>query len=68
MVESPRAPFLRDPITVPRQERVAHYRAQATRYKKLAEREDRLFVREGLLDLARQMTEALTAAENFIRS
>jgi hypothetical protein len=48
------APFLRDPVTVPRQERAEHYRAQARRYQQLAEREDRLFVREGLLDLAGQ--------------
>jgi predicted hotdog family 3-hydroxylacyl-ACP dehydratase len=48
------AAFLRDPITVPREERVEHYRTQAARYKQLAEREDRPCIREGLLDLARQ--------------
>jgi len=55
--------FLSDPITVPRKERIEHYRAQATRYKQLAEWECRLSIREGLLDLARQcdeMAEALT--------
>ena len=71
MVQFFSAAFLRDPITVPRQERVEHYRAQAARYKELAERETRSFVREGLLDLARQcdpMAEALIAAKNFPRS
>jgi hypothetical protein len=65
MPQSPPAPFLRDPITVPRTELIEHYRAQAARYKKLAEREDRS-VREGLLDLARQcdaMAGALAGAK-----
>jgi hypothetical protein len=46
--------FLRDPITVSRNERIEHYRAQAARYRQLAEWEDRLSVREVLLGLARQ--------------
>jgi predicted hotdog family 3-hydroxylacyl-ACP dehydratase len=54
MSQSSPAPFLRDPITVPRKELIEHYRAQAARYRQLAEREDRPSVREGLLDLARQ--------------
>jgi hypothetical protein len=65
MPQSPPASFLSDPITVPRGERIEHYRGQAARYKQLAEWEDRLSIREGLLDLARQcdaMAEALTAA------
>ena len=48
------APFLRDPITVPRKELIEHYRAQAARYKQLAERQHRSSVYEGLLGLARQ--------------
>ena len=47
------APFLRDPITAPRQERVEHYRGQAARYKRMAEVESPS-VREGLLALAQQ--------------
>ena len=54
MPQSPPAPFLRDPITVPREERIEHYRGQAARYKQLAEWESKSSVREGLLDLARQ--------------
>ena len=54
MPQSPPAPFLRDPITVPRKELIEHYRAQAARYKQLAEREHRSWVSQGLLDLARQ--------------
>ena len=64
MSQSPRAPFLSDPITVSRKELIEHYRAQAARYKQLAEREHRSSVREGLLDLARQcdaMAQALAA-------
>ena len=64
MSQSLRAPFLRDPITVSRKELIEHYRAQAARYKQLAEREGRLSVRDGLLDLARQcdaMAEVLAA-------
>ena len=49
-----RASFLRDPVTVPREERLEHYRSMAARYRRMAEREGRSFVREGLLDLARQ--------------
>jgi uncharacterized ferritin-like protein (DUF455 family) len=65
MPQYPPASFLRDPITVPREERIEHYRVQAARYKQLAEQEGRLSVREGLLDLGRQcdaMAEALTVA------
>ena len=57
-------PFLRDPITVPRKELIEHYRAQAARYKQLAERQQRSSVYEGLLSLARQcdaMADALVA-------
>ena len=70
MSQSPSAPFLRDPITVPRKELIEHYRAQVARYKKLAEREDRSSVREGLLDLARQcdaMADALAGAKPELR-
>jgi len=49
-----KATYLRDPITVPRQERVEHYRAQAARYRYMAEPEVRSFIREGLLGLSRQ--------------
>ena len=65
MPQYPPASFLRDPITVPRAERIEHYRAQAARYKQLAELDGRSSVREGLLDLARQcdaMAEALADA------
>ena len=54
--------FFRDPVTVSRNERIEHYRAQAARYKQLAEWEERSSVREMLLDLAHQcdaMAEAL---------
>jgi hypothetical protein len=66
MPQFPPAPFLRDPITVPRKELIEHYRAKTARYKKLAEREDRTSVREGLLDLARQcdaMADALAGVK-----
>ncbi len=71
MVQSLPASFLRDPVTVPREERIEHYRAQAARYKQLAERQGRPFIRGGLLDLARQceeMADALIGAENLLRS
>lgn len=58
------APFLRDPVTVPRRELIDHYRTQAVRYRQLAERQQRSSVHEGLLDLARQceaMAKALGA-------
>jgi hypothetical protein len=58
------APFLRDPVTVPRKELIDHYRTQAARYRQLAERQQRSSVHDGLLDLARQcdaMAKALTA-------
>ena len=54
MPPSRAATYLRDPITVPRQERVEHYREQAARYRHMAEREARSFIREGLLELSRQ--------------
>jgi hypothetical protein len=57
-----RAPFLRDPITVSRRERIEHYRVQAARYRQLAASQAQVLVREGLLDLALQceaMVEAL---------
>ena len=65
MPQYPPASFLRDPITVPREERIEHYRVQAARYKQLAELEGGLLVREGLLDLALQcdaMAEGLAEA------
>ena len=65
MSKSAPAPFLRDPITVPRKELIEHYRSQAARYEQLAERQQRSSVHEGLLDLARQcdaMAKALAAA------
>ena len=54
MSQSSPAPFLSDPITASRKELIEHYRAQAARYKQLAEREHRSWVSQGLLDLARQ--------------
>jgi hypothetical protein len=65
MSQSPEpAPFLRDPITVPRKELIEHYRAQGARYKQLAERQQRSSIYEGLIGLARQcvaMADALAA-------
>jgi len=58
------APFLRDPITVPRKELIEHYRVQAARYQQLAERQRRSSVYEGLVGLARQcaaMADALAS-------
>jgi hypothetical protein len=49
MSQSSPAPFLSDPITVSRKELIEHYRAQAARYKQLAEREHRSWVSQGLL-------------------
>ena len=49
----PQAPFLRGPVTVPRRERVEHYRAQAVRYRWLAARETGP-LRDGLVDLGLQ--------------
>jgi len=46
--------FLPAPVTLCQHELVAHYRALAERYRRMAEAETRPFVREGLLDLARQ--------------
>src|ERR1700686_3226253 len=54
MSQSSPGPFLSDPITVSRKELIEHYRAQAARYKQLAEREHRSWVSQGLRDLARQ--------------
>ena len=48
------AAYMRDPITVPLRERVEHYRAQAVRYRAMAELEDRSLVREGLVELSWQ--------------
>jgi hypothetical protein len=65
MPQSSPAPFLRDPITVPRKEVIEHYRAQAARYGQLAERHPEA-VSEGLLNLARQcnaMADALAGAK-----
>jgi len=56
-------PRSRDPITVPRKELIEHYRAQAARYRQLAERQHRSSVCEALLGLARQcaaISDALT--------
>src|SRR5204862_7781660 len=58
------APFLRDPITVPRKELIEHYRVQAARYQQLAERQRRSSDYEELVGLARQcaaMAEALAS-------
>ena len=58
------APFLRDPVTVPRKELIEHYRVQAARYQQLAERQRRSSVYEGLVGLARQcaaMADALAS-------
>ena len=51
---TPPAAFLRDPVTVPNRERVEHYRALAARYRHLAQHNDELSIREGLLELSRQ--------------
>jgi len=66
MSQSSPAPFLRDPITVPRKELIEHYRVQAARYQQLAERQRRSSVYEGLVGLARQcasMADALASPE-----
>ena len=54
MLQPTPAAFLRDPVTVPRAERIEHYRAQADRYRQLAECDCPASVREGLVELARQ--------------
>jgi len=64
MSPSSPAPFLRDPITVPRKELVEHYRVQAARYQQLAERQRRSSVYEGLVGLARQCTAMADALES----
>src|SRR5437879_6263217 len=64
MSQSSPAPFLRDPVTVPRKELIEHYRVQAARYQQLAERQRRSSVYEGLVGLARQcaaMADALAS-------
>ena len=63
MSQSSPAPFLSDPITVSRKELIEHYRAQAARYKQLAEWESKSSVREGLLDLSRQCDAIADALE-----
>jgi len=55
--------FLREPVTVPPQELLAGYRAMAARYREMAEAEERPFVRDGLLQLARQFETAVTCLE-----
>ena len=64
MAQFPSAPFLRDPITVPRKELIGQYRAQAARYQELAERQRRSSVYEGLLGLARQCRAMADALES----
>src|SRR5204863_7359153 len=54
MSQSSPAPFLRDPLYVPRREVIEHYPVQAARYQQLAERQRRSSVYEGLVGLARQ--------------
>ena len=49
-----RAPLLFDLLTIPRDDRLEHYRELAARYTDMAERADRPFIRDGLLDLAQQ--------------
>ena len=63
MSERSAAPFLRDPITVPRKELIEQYRRQAARYNQLAERQQRSSVYEGLLGLARQCAAMADALE-----
>ena len=53
-MHQPPVPFLRDPATVSRRERIEHYRTQAARYEQMASQEDRIFVREGLLALSKE--------------
>ena len=53
-MHQPPVPFLRDPATVSRRERIEHYRTQAARYEQIASQEDGIFVREGLLALAKE--------------
>src|SRR5436305_13885561 len=71
MSQSSPAPFLRDPITVPRKELIEHYRVQAARYQQLAERQRRSSVFEGLVGLARQcaaMADALASPKKADQS
>ena len=66
MSQSAAAPFLRDPVTVSRKELIENYRAQAARYKEMAERQNRSSIHEGLVNLARQcaaMADALASPE-----
>ena len=55
--------YLRDPSTLSRRERIDQYIVQAARYRQMAEREDRLVVRKGLLDLAGQCDSIAQALE-----
>ena len=59
----PTSPFLRDPITSTRGERIEHYRAQAARYRLMAEWQEHAHVQEGLLDLARECDAMADALE-----
>jgi hypothetical protein len=52
MPPSTPAAFLRDPVTVPNRERVEHYRALAARYRHMAQHNNELSIREGLLELS----------------
>jgi hypothetical protein len=53
-VSEPRPSFQLDPVTLNKHEVVASYRALATRYRRMAEAEERPLTRDALLDLARQ--------------
>jgi hypothetical protein len=44
--------FLHDPVTWSEEERVAEYRVLAARYRQMADTEERVLVRSGLLELA----------------
>jgi len=66
MSQSAVAAFLRDPVTVSRKELIEHYRTQSARYKELAGRQNRSWIHEGLVNLARQcaaMADALASPE-----
>lgn len=64
IARAPSSPFLRDPITSSRRERIEHYRAQSARYRQMADWEEHLSVREGLLDLAHQCDAMADALED----
>jgi len=55
--------ILRGPITVPRHEVVAEYRAFAARYRQMACIEERRSVRDDFLDLARRFESAAIERE-----